>query len=701
MLQSSRKSTQWLAKQTFVALAIIVVIAFIIRLWFWHVQARSGVVPPGDPEEYYRAAVHLLQGSYHDTGKWLRPPAYPALFAILLWLGGTKVAVAQLLQAILFSFGVIVFFWFGTQLFNQQVGIVTGMLAALFVPLASYASSLYAEVWFVTLLVSGLTLLDRARLRRSWYIAFGAGVILGLTALARAVGLYLIPLVALWLLRPIVRQRSKTVIMQAAQLVLALGLGATAVIGPWAVRNYLVHHRFILSDTNGGVSMWYGTIRSESEKVAGEQRLAAVPNLADRQSLALRMALDNITADPVRFVINMRFKIASLYALQTRIYAVGDVISIDSRGIPVVQNAGEYRLGVTLIADFQYIAIVLLAIAGWCLMPQPERSIPALLWIGLATLLSAITIGHPRLRLPIVAVMLPFAAYMLVLLATNWRNVWSQLRWWRGIASLIGAVAFIALIVSRHYFPWVTSLWPVLAGQAALARHDFAIAEMWLQRAYDIQPSNPLRTIDRADLRLEQGHFDEALALYRQAATMERRNLYAQAMRTLTASYLHLPSEAYAGMAAINDYWRVGNDVFEWAWQAYQQSTIPNRVIPGDPMSLGLYAGFAPVTPDLDRGLWTLGSARVKLRGTCGNLVVRFRAPAGRVVSFNIEQLDHRRDIVADGTVQEVSFSLANIAACEASPPVTVYIISPISLLDIDYAPWYTGVAIYEVVTIP
>ncbi|MCX7858869.1 MAG: tetratricopeptide repeat protein [Chloroflexus sp.] len=701
VFRPAREAMRWPVKPTFVALFTIIVIACLVRLWFWYIQARSGVVPPGDPEEYYRAAVHLLHGTYHDTGKWLRPPAYPVLFAVLLWLTGMNVAMAQLLQAVVFGFGVIIFFWFGLQLFDQKVGIVTALLAALFVPLASYASSLYAEVWFITLLVGSLSLLDRMRLSGSWRVAFGAGMVIGLAALARAVGLYLIPLVALWLLWPIVRQRSKAAIAHAVLLVFALGCGAALVIGPWAVRNYIVHHRLIVSDTNGGVSMWYGTVQSEAEKVAGEQRLAAVSNLADRQSLALQMALDNILADPQRFLINMRFKIASLYGLQTRSYAVGDVISIDSSGTPVVQNAGEYRLEVTLIADLQYIAITLLAIAGFCLMPQPGRGVPALMWIGLATLLSAITIGHPRLRVPIVAVLLPFAAYTLVLLVTNWHQVWQRLRWQRGLAAIIGALVFLALIVSRQYLPWAASLWSVFSGRAALAQHDFAAAERWLRQAHDMHPSNPLRTMDLADLWLAQGQIDKALAFYRQAAMMEHRSLYSQAMRVLTARYLNLPLEAEAGLAAIDDYWRVGNDVFEWAWEAWQQPIVSNRIIPGDPLSLGLYAGFAPKTPDLDQGLWTLGAARIKVRGTCGNLAVRFQAPAGRIVTFSIDQLNLRQDVVATGKLQEVSLSLAGMAGCASSPPVILRITSPTSLLDIERAPWYTGAAVHEIVTSP
>ncbi|MFQ3633826.1 MAG: hypothetical protein SNJ65_19775, partial [Roseiflexus sp.] len=87
--------------------AAIVLLALVLRLWFWYIQARSGAVPPGDPEEYYRAAVHILHGGYHDTGKWLRPPVYPVFLALLLPLAGMNVAGALLLQACVLSAGVL------------------------------------------------------------------------------------------------------------------------------------------------------------------------------------------------------------------------------------------------------------------------------------------------------------------------------------------------------------------------------------------------------------------------------------------------------------------------------------------------------------------------------------------------------------------------------------------------------------------
>jgi 4-amino-4-deoxy-L-arabinose transferase-like glycosyltransferase len=681
-----------------IALVVVVVLALVMRLWFWWIQARSGAVPPGDPEEYYRAAIHILHGGYHDTGKWLRPPVYPAFLALLLPAAGMHVAGALLIQACILSVGVLAFYACGAHLFGRITGLVTALLAAIFIPLASYASSLYAEALFVTLLVAGLTALNDAIERKSGRMAFGAGVILALAALTRAVGVYLIPLAAAWMAwrawsngYPVWRWRHPAILLL---------LGAMLVIGPWAGRNYLVHGRLIVSDTNGGISMWYGTVRDDAEQAAGEARLAAVPNLADRQTLALRMAWDNIRDDPVRFLTRMRFKIASLYALQTRSYAVGDVISIDSRGAPIVQNAGEYRLELTALADAQYVALMLLAIGGFCFMPQPARAVPTLLWVGLATLLAALTIGHPRLRLPIVAAVLPFAAYALVCLPAAWRRVGRLLHDRRSYAALGGSLVFLALIVSTRYIPWSAGMWYAAPGRAALDAGDLRRAESLLTLAYDANPDNPLRLIDLADLQLAQGNTRTALDLYRRAAEMEHRSLYAQAMRAMTGALLGMPDEAATGLAAIDGYWRTGNDLLEWAWNA-QHTSAPSRVIPGDPAALGFYAGFAPATPDLTVGRWTLGEGRVRVCGGCGRLEVRMHGPAGRMVDISLDDWNIHERVTLTGAPQDVHISLSGIRECEYNPELIVRFTSATGLLDLETAPWYGGVAITDVRVTP
>lgn len=679
----------------------ITLLAVALRLWLWHWQARSGAVPPGDPEEYYRAALHILQGGYHDTGKWLRPPLYPALLALLLPLAGMDVARALLLQAGLMGAGALAFYALGRQLFDARVGLLSALIAALFVPLAAFGSALYAEALFVTLIALALAALDRALAGGRWTWALAAGAALGLATLTRAVGLFLIPAAALWLFWCGRAAPSGRGGARAA----ALLLGAALVIAPWTARNYAAHGRLILVDTNGGISMWYGAVRSPEEKDARDRELFAVPNLADRQSLALRWTLERAAENPAEFIGRARFKIASLYLLQTRSYAAGDVISVGPAGEPVVQNAGELPLGLTLLADAQYILIMLLGIAGVCFAPDLRRALPTLLWVAVATGLAALTIGHPRLRLPIVVAFVPFCAYALLRLWGAWRLRRGRQadgvggpplrRGWRMYAAAGGCALFILLIGSTRYVTWLAGERHALAARWAVAAGDPGRARALLEQARDTDPQNALRWIALAELMRAQGSYAEADALYGAAIEREGRSLYARGMRALLAAPLGRPETARAELAAIDDYWRAGNDLYRWAWEA-AVGAPPAAVIPGAPESLGHYDGFAPATFDLPAGRWTLGDGRVRLAPTCGEVALALRGPAGRAVDIELDGGPRLTRVVLSGAEQRLRLALGGVPGCEQMDATVLRLRSDTGLLDLERAPWYVGVAVLE-----
>ncbi|MBX0328212.1 glycosyltransferase family 39 protein [Oscillochloris sp. ZM17-4] len=676
------------AERSALGALVIVIAAVALRAWLWWWGARSGAVPPGDPEEYYRAALHILQGGYDDAGKWLRPPGYPALLALILPLAGMELARATLIQAALMGLGALAFYAFGRQIFGRHdVGVIAGLIAALFIPLAAFGSAIYGEALFVTLMVLALTALDRAAQRGGWPMALAAGALLAAATLTRAVGLFFIPLAALLLLlRPAHTQPPAPspripLAMGRWPLALALLLGAAILIAPWAARNYAVHQRLILVDTNGGISVWWGQVRSPEEKAARDAELFAVPNLADRQALASRWTIERVREDPLEFIGRMRFKVASLLMLQTRNYAAGDVISIGSDGSPVVQNAGELSLGLSLLADAQYILIMLLGIAGLCFAPSYRRALPALLWAGLTVALVAISIGHPRLRLPLVSALIPFAAYALARAPEALRASARLLRDRRAIAALVGAALFLALIVSTRYVTWLRGERYALAAQWQIAQGDMSGAQRLLGQARDVDPTNALRAIALADLELREGRYAEADGRYAQALEIEGRSQYARARRIGIAALLDRPEVAQDELAAINAYWRAGDDLYRWAWGRLG-TPPPARVVPGDPMSLGHYAGFAPATPDLPQGLWTLGAGELRLRGGCGDLALHLRGTAGQTATVSAEGWLTPQAVALTGEDQEIRWPMSGVPGCAAGGAIIVRVRSPTRLLE-------------------
>lgn len=674
------------------ALSLVATIAVACRVWFWSWQASAGAVQPGDPEEYYRAALHILQGGYHDTGKWLRPPVYPAFLALLFAIGGVDVRLALLGQAIITGVGTLAFAWLGARLFaSRAVGLLSATIAAVFVPFASFGSVLFAEALFVTWLALALTLLDGALVTGSWRWALLAGLVLALATLTRAVALLFIPIAALLVFG------LATPAQRSARLALpiALLLGAGLLIGPWTVRNYLVHQRLILADTNGGISMWFGTVRSEEDRQAGERAIFSLPNLADRQTLAVRMTIERIREDPWFFLGRMRYKIASLFLLQSRSFAVGDVVTISPRDEQIALSAGENPRPLSLLADIQYIVIMLAGIAGLCFAPSWRRAAPVVTWFAFGVLLSALTVAHHRLRLPLVGALIPFAAYAL------WRFPTALHALRRGLSRsalarlgmmLLGWAIFFALIFSTRYLTWARAEWIAIGGRQALARGDVAAAEAAFQAARAADPSNSLRAIALGDLAFAQGDLIAAATWFAEARTLEPRSLYALAMEGWIATLRGDVAGAADAHTRIAGFGRDTNDFYAWAWQA-APTPAPARLVPGDAAAIGHFVGFAPATFDLPEGRWTLGTAKVRLGG-CGAVRLALRGPAGRPVT--LRAADVERTLALSGATETVELPL-NSHPCDPSAPLVVTIQSRTGLLDLERAPWYVGVAVLSV----
>jgi 4-amino-4-deoxy-L-arabinose transferase-like glycosyltransferase len=678
-----------------ITLALIVGLAVLLRVWFWSWQAAAGAVQPGDPEEYYRAALHILQGGYHDTGKWLRPPLYPAFLALMFAAGGVDMRWALLGQAMATGIGVLAFAWLGRRLFDSRpVGLLSALIAALFVPLASFGSVLFAEALFVILIVVALALLDKVMGGAGWRWAALAGAALALAALTRATALMFIPLAGLLLFalaeQPAEARRSWGRRLRAP---IALGVGAALVIAPWTARNYLVHERLIMVDTNGGISMWYGTVRGEEDQLAGEVAIFALPNLADRQALAVRMTVERVLDDPLYFVNRVRFKVASLFLLQSRSYAVGDVVTISPTDEQIALSAGENPRPLSVLADLQYALIMLGGAAGVCFAPSWRRATPAVAWFAFGVLLSGITVAHHRLRLPLVGVLIPFCAFALWQLPAALRALrrgLSRPQLARAGLTLLACLAFLGLIFSTRYLTWARAEQIARGGAQALARGDREAAEAALLAARAADPTNSLRSIALGDLALAAGDTAAAAAWFGEAEALEPRSLYALAMESWLATLRGDAPAAEAAYTKVAGFGRDTNDFHSWAWGRVI-TPPPARAVPGSAAALGHFVGFAPATPDLPAGRWSLGDARLRLGG-CGDVRLLLRGPAGRDVTASAGDVE--RTLTLTGGDDELLLPLDEAAPCGPGAAQAVTISSATSLLDLEAAPWYTGVAV-------
>jgi 4-amino-4-deoxy-L-arabinose transferase-like glycosyltransferase len=264
-----------------VGVAIALRLAFALGYWTGQPLTR-------DEREYLSLARGVASGQgfvYDDAARaggvdpFGRAPGYPVFLAAVG--GGRDVtsevpASVQAAQAVVGGLGVWMVALLATRLAGARAGLAAAAIAACYPPLIWIAAYAFSEAIFWPLGLFTVWLFDRAhqaatpaaRLR----LALVTGLCAGAAVLVRPAMLFFLLLAGPWWLWK-----------RGLAPVAALALGALLTIGPWTVRNYLVHERFVLVASEGGVTFWTGN----HPLASGDGDMAANPAIK-RDNLALR-----------------------------------------------------------------------------------------------------------------------------------------------------------------------------------------------------------------------------------------------------------------------------------------------------------------------------------------------------------------------------------------------------------------------------
>ena len=292
---------------------------------------------PAQLSEHEAIAARLIQGEgyslrpFHGVG-YLQPtswmaPAYPFLLAGVYALLGvhapSSFLAMQALQGLASAFTCLLLYRLGTRVLGRSVGLLAGFALAFYPPLVYAVTTIRPLTFIILLLTAVVELFYRVgaeidagmrravpegadwgpvleptieRLRRVQSKPKGSyresrqrrgvqvtcGLVVGLLALLEPVTLGFTPFAAGWLLfrrgSPL-GLKLRTIIVVAAMALL--------VISPWAVRNYLVHRRFVLIKSSLGYQLWVGN----NPNASGTAR--AIPDdVQKREEARERQGLD-------------------------------------------------------------------------------------------------------------------------------------------------------------------------------------------------------------------------------------------------------------------------------------------------------------------------------------------------------------------------------------------------------------------------
>jgi 4-amino-4-deoxy-L-arabinose transferase-like glycosyltransferase len=218
----------------------------------------------GDEADYYRRAVHLVSdGRMESLGG--RAPGNEFFFAALFRLFGISTLVARVGNVALSAATVVPIYVLGRQLGGGRTGLVAAALAALYPNFIAYSHYLWAEPLYILLATSGLALLGSQQGRPALWRSALAGLLFGVAALTREVGVVFPLLGAAWLYF-VSRAEPAKAAARSGLLVAVFAL----VLVPWTLHLNAGREDFALVTRTFYMNLFKGNV--EPQRVDGEER---------------------------------------------------------------------------------------------------------------------------------------------------------------------------------------------------------------------------------------------------------------------------------------------------------------------------------------------------------------------------------------------------------------------------------------------
>jgi 4-amino-4-deoxy-L-arabinose transferase-like glycosyltransferase len=403
-----------------------------------------------DAKYHHEWALEILSGNFWGHEVFFRAPLYPYLLAFLYKISGTSIAFAIFFQQIIGMGTAVLVYLLARQFFVRGVSLLAGVLAALYWPFVYFEGDLLIVTLIVFLDVLALILLIKSMRTGRTRMFLTAGLVLGLSALARPNILILLPVVplAFHMFERSGAGHRAAASQQWLKGTLLVYVAVVCVILPVVVRNYIVGRDIVPIASQGGVNFYIGN------NPQSDGRTAIVPGTRwdwwGGYEDAIRIA-ETARGRPLR-----PSEVSNYYFEQGLAFVFGS----PDRSIPLLGRkfgmfwAGGERSNPKSISFFWHRSglgklplpgfwlVAPLGLAGAVLLWRRRRDF-WLLYLFVASYMIGVIafFVNARFRLPVVPVLIVFAAYAAVLV---WRTARQRSPGvWRAIALV--ALCFVVV----------------------------------------------------------------------------------------------------------------------------------------------------------------------------------------------------------------------------------------------------------------
>jgi tetratricopeptide (TPR) repeat protein len=620
---SEVKQTPAVSPRTGLALAAVVfVVALAVRLIY---AAQSSTFPlfqypTIDAGVYYLLARDFAHGNWlYPMGEpYWQPPFYSAVLAVWMMIAGEAVRGAQNAQFVIGSINCSLIFALGSRLFGRRVGLVAGIMAALYAPMIYFDGELLTPTVQIFLNLSAILLLLRGVQQSSLTTTILAGILCGLSVITRPDVVVFVAVAAVWTFLAL---RDRLGLRRALAAAAALLVSAALPVVPVAVRNRVVGKDPTLISYNGGINFYIGNNPRYDEVLSIRpgpdwDKLVAEPTRSNPKATPSQQcgyfyakSMSYIRSQPLDWVkLMLRKSVTYLTAVEGR----RNHDMYFARRYSPLFSALLFRAG-----PFAFpLGVVLpLALLGALRRPRNRETALVLLYIGAMFVVTVAFFVVARYRVTAAPVMIVFAA-------SGAAELWRMVRWKRFHAAPVAAAALLLVVCNlnlpgvdrdrrvvdadSHYF-----VAGILGGDGKELQ---AIPEY--ERSIRLNPRFYMSRMNYGRMLLEMGRLKDAVRQLEAANSLSRSAeldwLLGEAYRKLPSHWnalMYYEDAARRDPRYIDGLAHLGQDVCESGDHAFAAKVL---------------AVVIKLRPDYAQAHYALGVALMRLNRT-GEAVDQFR----------------------------------------------------------------------------
>lgn len=477
----------------------------------------------GDAAGYVAWARRIARGAIMGDRAFYQAPLYPYLIAVLFKVFGAGVGAIRIAQAVAGAAGCAMLAMAGARLFDRRVGWIAGFMMALYAPGIFY-DGIVQKAALASLLTGALVVCVawcHSKMRASRVAVLG--LVVGLLCLTRENALAWLVVLCMWCAcrgRGIdvgVRIRRAGLLLAGALVALAPALVHNVYVsGEWSLTTFQAGSNFYIGNSAGADGRYRPLVRGHESPEFERADATRLAEEASGRSLAphevsrywFDRAWSDIAADPVRWVKLLGAK--TLMAINA--YEVADVESL-----AVYARSSNVLWGLARVWHFG--VLFPLGVVGMLLAWRRRKPVgvyAALAVVMVVGVAAFYVLG--RYRLPLVPILVPFAAYGVVgtLEAFRARRVVE-------FGGLVAAMVALAVVshLPVHDRARLDAMAAMNAGVAMARVGELEGATKLFEHAVAVHPTSPEANNNLAQALALSGRYEEAVAYYRRALAVD------------------------------------------------------------------------------------------------------------------------------------------------------------------------------------